>query len=630
MDDSCSTPSAARSTRRASHRSTASAISSSAPAVRVRFPIKNGIPVLVADEAEPAGRLRVADRLPAVRSVARSDATRLVAPVPLLLSAASRSPCDGGRRYSLERSRRMPGRLLVSLVAAGRPRRPPGDRRVAGPGPADLPRYDLALTLDTAGAHARASAQTVTWTNRHSRPTDRPRLQLLPALPHPATATTCCSPRRSNCSGCNPSLGIDRDGRHGVVDRGHARRTAAEPLAYHYQRRQPDRDRASHCPQPVGAGRVGHGRTRLRRSTCRTSRAGGASGRASRTSTNSLPVLAFYDDAGWQPMPFVPWHQPFFNEAGVYTRHDHAAGGPEARLLRPRSKSEADLGDGWKTVDDRAVRRPRLRGARAAPRYREFTARRPSCPTAATVAAAGAWRSREHEFYADEMLKIVGEAIPVYSQWFGPFPYAAVHHRRVVLRVERQRVRRPGHDRRARLRHAAPRPRVRRVPRLARDLPPVVVQPRRHQRLRRDVHGRGGGDVLHPPAARPASTARTTRCWTGRRASSGCRTSTARTTATAACTARSAAARCRRRPQELPEFGHLVSLFTGAYDRGSKVVGMIEDRLGEAAFLDFIRGLVREVLVPRAAGRRLQPELEAYTGQRAGTSSSTAGSTARG
>src|SRR5439155_70250 len=32
-----------------------------------------------------------------------------------------------------------------------------------------------------------------------------------------------------------------------------------------------------------------------------------------------LPVLAFYDEHGWQPTPFVPWHQPFFNEAGQYT-----------------------------------------------------------------------------------------------------------------------------------------------------------------------------------------------------------------------------------------------------------------------------------------------------------------------
>src|SRR5690606_5084091 len=31
-----------------------------------------------------------------------------------------------------------------------------------------------------------------------------------------------------------------------------------------------------------------------------------------------MPVLAYYDDSGWHPTPFVPWHQPFFNEAGLF------------------------------------------------------------------------------------------------------------------------------------------------------------------------------------------------------------------------------------------------------------------------------------------------------------------------
>src|SRR5262249_55517949 len=35
--------------------------------------------------------------------------------------------------------------------------------------------------------------------------------------------------------------------------------------------------------------------------------------------SNWLPVLAVYDEKGWQPTPFVPWHQPFFNEAAIYT-----------------------------------------------------------------------------------------------------------------------------------------------------------------------------------------------------------------------------------------------------------------------------------------------------------------------
>jgi hypothetical protein len=34
--------------------------------------------------------------------------------------------------------------------------------------------------------------------------------------------------------------------------------------------------------------------------------------------SNWQPVLAVYDESGWQPTPFIPWHQPFFNEAGGF------------------------------------------------------------------------------------------------------------------------------------------------------------------------------------------------------------------------------------------------------------------------------------------------------------------------
>src|SRR5262249_22267402 len=29
-----------------------------------------------------------------------------------------------------------------------------------------------------------------------------------------------------------------------------------------------------------------------------------------------LPVVAVFGAGGWDPPPFIPWHQPFFNEAG--------------------------------------------------------------------------------------------------------------------------------------------------------------------------------------------------------------------------------------------------------------------------------------------------------------------------
>ena len=34
---------------------------------------------------------------------------------------------------------------------------------------------------------------------------------------------------------------------------------------------------------------------------------------------NWYPVLAHHDDKGWERTPFVPWHQPWHQEAGHYT-----------------------------------------------------------------------------------------------------------------------------------------------------------------------------------------------------------------------------------------------------------------------------------------------------------------------
>src|SRR5262245_27955019 len=40
--------------------------------------------------------------------------------------------------------------------------------------------------------------------------------------------------------------------------------------------------------------------------------------------------------------------------------------------------------------------------------------------------------------------------------------------------------------------------------------------------------------------------------------------------------------------QDLQKYGQVISLFAAVYDRGSKVIGMIEDRLGPVAFNEFL------------------------------------------
>src|SRR5207245_10575654 len=67
--------------------------------------------------------------------------------------------------------------------------------------------------------------------------------------------------------------------------------------------------------------------------------------------------------------------------------------------------------------------------------------------------------------------------------------------------------------------------------------------------------------------------------------------------------------------QPRPGFGHLVNLMAMAYDRGGRIVGMIEDRLGQAAFLDFMKQVrvKYEYRILRVADFR--HELEGATGR---------------
>src|SRR5262249_18487633 len=66
---------------------------------------------------------------------------------------------------------------------------------------------------------------------------------------------------------------------------------------------------------------------------------------------------------------------------------------------------------------------------------------------------------------------------------------------------------------------------------------------------------------------------------------------------------------------KMEDFGHLVTLMSMCYDRGSKIVGQIEQRLGEAPFLDFMRRLSGRYQFRILRVADLQRELEDYTGR---------------
>jgi hypothetical protein len=67
--------------------------------------------------------------------------------------------------------------------------------------------------------------------------------------------------------------------------------------------------------------------------------------------------------------------------------------------------------------------------------------------------------------------------------------------------------------------------------------------------------------------------------------------------------------------QDMTGFGHVVNLFSLAYDKGSRVVGMIEERLGSDAFLAFSAHIYRRYQYRILRVADFHRELQQYTGR---------------
>ena len=78
----------------------------------------------------------------------------------------------------------------------------------------------------------------------------------------------------------------------------------------------------------------------------------------------------------------------------------------------------------------------------------------------------------------------------------------------------------------------------------------------------------------------------------------------------------------------MPKFKNLIRLMAMTYDRGGKIVGMIENRLGEDGFFDFMRTVYTKYQYRILRVADFQREWRGTPAAR-GRRSSTNGSTAR-
>jgi peptidase M1-like protein/surface antigen Omp85-like protein len=321
------------------------------------------------------------------------------------------------------------------------------------------------------------------------------------------------------------------------------------------------------------------------------------------TLTQWLPVVAVHDGVGWQPTPFIPWHQPFFNEAGIY----------QVRVMLPRDqklaasapvKSVSDIKDGWKLIEHEEIC-VRDFSLVASARFEEWTGE-------ADGVKIRVLAPPEHAFYAKAFVETVEESLPVYNQWFGRFPYK---HFTVVEACLGWAGNESGgmvliDDR------------IFNMPHVARSYPVYLLQHElAHQWWYNAVGTNGYAETWMDEGLATYFSHRLADRMMGRNNElikyptglgwlPNIRREDFRNFGMVGVWARGQA---HPPVQEMEKYGHLVNLTSATYDRGGSVVGMIEERLGEKAFIDFMRHIYSKYRFRILRVKDFQQELETFT-----------------
>jgi hypothetical protein len=298
--------------------------------------------------------------------------------------------------------------LLAALAVVG-----DGPRALAQQVPAGLPHYAFDIQLDTA-KHLVHVHERVTWTNRQPRPVQELVFNVFPNYKIPRRDLMVAG-KLLEIYRLRPSEALDVNGqaihiervtlpgppgregvilKHGYADHLTTALIVTLPGALGQgQSVTVDLEFTLRLPQKQGRWGQWHGVTSLQ---------------------HWYPVVAYHDARGWQPVPHVYWHPAPFQEAGVYS----------ARLTLPGDQTVActcsaaavtDLGDGLKRLDY-APRLARDFALVASSRYREFVGQ-----SAGVHIRCLAFP--EHADHAQKMVHVAGEALTAYGQWFGPYPY---------------------------------------------------------------------------------------------------------------------------------------------------------------------------------------------------------------
>jgi hypothetical protein len=465
--------------------------------------------------------------------------------------------------------------------------------------------YDLDISLDQTG-HRVHVREKVTWTNPTKKPVEQLVFNFYPHYRVPAGDYLFLA-KTLELLRMQPSQAIDRGGRHGVIGEARLLGESPAPLTFEF-----DADNTTvlrfPLPKPLPPGES----VTVEIGFClHLPNKQGRWGYWNDVTfvTNALPLLAFCDDAGWHPTPFVPWAQPWFNEAGVFTAKFDI---PDNEVLSCPAKLKSEAKSGARKSIETEPFLGRDFSFLCSPRFKEY----------GTVIDLPDGRKLplrclafpEHQFYAEEILKIVAEAIGVYSDWFGPFPHDQ-------FTITESYFGWNGNECSGLIMIDE---RVFGMPHLARDYVEYLVSHETCHQWWYDLVGTNG--YAEPFMDEGAAAYFTHRLLDKKLGKNNTLFQWPKQLGWMPNVHRedyrfgsmySAIRNGQMQPaaQDLPAYRNVYGLFTGAYDRGSKVFGMIEDRLGEAAFLDFTRSLVSKYGWKILRTADLQRELDEYTGR---------------
>ncbi len=491
----------------------------------------------------------------------------------------------------MDRRRRIASILLgLALSVCGAA---PATPRI--PIPAGLPRYEMDVRIDVAGRSVFARER-VTFTNRTSRDLTELVFHVYPRhrveeSDRPMVAKTLEVLRLS------PEEAMDADGRRLVVAEA---RVGGKPVAVAFD---PKNDTVMILPlaRPVPPGKSVTAEVDF---TVELPDRWGRWGqhRGVTYLLNWYPVLAHVDDRGWEHTPFVPWHQPWHQDAGLYTvRVDLPEGQVVASSGRITGREKAKGGREVLTI----VASPSRDFAMVCSDRFEVVERKVG---KVNIRVVGFPESRAN---LEKALEYACEVMPLYEEWLGPyfddefeiatsfFGWNGNECSGLVLLDDR----------------------VMRLPQAGlRYIEHLVTHETLHQWFWNVVGTDGYAETFMDEGVVNALTARRLDAKYGRNAplivwgrGLGWMPTIGREDLRLAgyygWRAKGNGGSVIR---DLDQMGNLGAVFSLAYDRGGKVYDMIANRLGTERFFEFLRKLCRDYAWKTIAYADLRRELIAF------------------